>query len=341
MKRINIYLFFLLVVCLTLTCGKSPTGPEPFKDPRTYTWTVDTLAYPETSMRDVWGSCPTNVYLVGHSDGAFGKMYHYNGIEWQPVNLPLGAFDFYAIHGFAANDIWVVGCRIYYNPTPPPNFLDSSLIIHFDGRQWREHRTLAGSCLLTIFGNSPNDVWAAGGAGTLFHYDGTRWSKVPMDTQYDFFDMVGLGKELYMLGWRGEGPPGDLTRGYRVLFGYDGSSWRAIDSVHVLSDLFYRVAAIGNTLYTLGYGVWALRGGVWQEELTTANVLQGYYAVSPSNVFVVGQQSLIYHYDGQTWQQLRDIVGGGLWLHAVWATEREAFIVGDAGGFKTIVLHGK
>jgi photosystem II stability/assembly factor-like uncharacterized protein len=81
---------------------------------------------------------------------------------------------------------------------------------------------------------------------------------------------------------------------------------------------------------------------VWQKELTTANVLQGSYAVSPSNVFVVGQQSLIYHYDGQTWQQLRNIIGGGWWLHAVWTTDREAFIVGhDAGGFKTIVLHGK
>jgi hypothetical protein len=324
-------------------CKNNPV--EPLKDPRTYTWSIDTLAYPgsfQTSMRDIWASSPQSVWIVGHNDRGFGKMFHYDGKEWKPVDLAFGGIDLSAIYGFGADNIFAVGERIYYNPTSPPNFLDSSLIIHFDGRQWREHRTPAGRHLLTIFGNSPNDVWAAGGAGTLFHYDGTRWSKFPMDAQYDFFDMGGLGKELYMLGRRDEGPPGDLTRGYRVLFGYDGSSWRAIDSVHVLSDLFYRVAAIGNTWYTLGYGVWALRGGVWQKELTTANVLQGYYAVSPSNVFVVGQQSLIYHYDGQTWQQLRDIVGGGWWLHAVWATEREAFIVGhDAGGFKTIVLHGK
>ena len=70
--------------------------------------------------------------------------------------------------------------------------------------------------------------------------------------------------------------------------------------------------------------------------------LQGIHAVSTSNVFVVGLQSLIYHYDGQTWQQLKNIIEGNWWLHAVWATDREAFIVGaDYDGFKTVILHGR
>jgi len=346
------FAFALMCFHLLGGCNDRIVDP-PLKNPREYTWTIDTLAYPgsfQTAMWDIWGSSPNDVYVVGHNDRAFGKMYHFDGHTWDPVKLhileggPLANIGrLNAIHGFEANNVWVVGSKTYYNPTPPPNFLDSSLIIRFDGRQWREHPVDGGRSLQAIFSHTPDDIWAAGAAGAVFHYDGTRWSKVPMDAQYDFFHMAGgLDKEQYLLGVRREGPLGDLTRGYRVLFRYDGNRWQAVDSVHVTEDGLYRIAVIGTTLYSFGWGIWALRGGVWQRELTTEAVLQGIDVVSSSNVFVVGQQSLIYHYDGQTWQQQLGIIGAGWWLSAVWATEREVFIVGsDEGGFKTIVLHGK
>jgi hypothetical protein len=76
-----------------IACEKSPTGPEPVKDPRTYTWTIDTLAYPgsfQTAMYDIWGNSPNDVYVVGHNDRAFRKMFHYDGSQWRPVDLALG-----------------------------------------------------------------------------------------------------------------------------------------------------------------------------------------------------------------------------------------------------------
>jgi hypothetical protein len=126
---------------------------------------------------------------------------------------------------------------------------------------------------------------------------------------------------------------------------YDGVIWQLRDSVHVATFPAhfgeYRLATIGNTLYSFGYGVYALRGGVWQKELMTNAPLQGLYAPTAIHAFAVGQNSLIFYFNGQSWQQFTNVVDAGWWLHGVWGTEREIFIVGhDAGGFKSIVVHG-
>ncbi len=78
-----------VLACLS-SCKKNPVGPIEPKDPRTYTWTIDTLAYPgsyQTIMQSIWGSSPSDVYVVGHNDGGYGKMYHFDGKMWTPVVL--------------------------------------------------------------------------------------------------------------------------------------------------------------------------------------------------------------------------------------------------------------
>src|SRR5262249_35877949 len=46
----------------------------------------------------------------------------------------------------------------------------------------------AGTSLVAVSGSSPTDVWAAGSAGTLLHYDGT-WVVVPSGTSDDVTDI--------------------------------------------------------------------------------------------------------------------------------------------------------
>ncbi|MBI5217140.1 MAG: hypothetical protein HY960_15395, partial [Ignavibacteriae bacterium] len=150
-------ILLIILILVSFSCEEDETQPDETPKPgkRDYTWTVDTLAYPgsfQTLMQDIWASSPTDVYVVGHNDQNRGQMYHFNGVQWSPVKLLViegggvttGPIDLGAIYGFAANDIYAVGERIYQNPSPPPNFLDSSLIIHFDGRQWKEEVSQRG-----------------------------------------------------------------------------------------------------------------------------------------------------------------------------------------------------
>ena len=167
----------LCLSLLTLTCRKSspvePAEPPP-KDPRTYTWTVDTLSHPgsyQTEMLDIWGSSSTDVYTVGHNDQNSGLIWHFNGSGWSDIKLSTsqggsipGRIDLRAIQGFSSNDIWAVGMRIHQvSFSPPEKFLDSSLILHFDGVNWNEVRLpFSADMLWCIWGQSSSDLWMGG-----------------------------------------------------------------------------------------------------------------------------------------------------------------------------------
>ena len=49
--------------------------------------------------------------------------------------MDIKIIDVGQVYGFAPNDIYLVGANTYLNPSPPPNFLDSSVILHFNGQQ--------------------------------------------------------------------------------------------------------------------------------------------------------------------------------------------------------------
>ncbi len=123
----------LFSVFFQFSCKDNPVELL-LKDPRTLTWTVDTLISPgqnnfQTAMGDIWASSRTDVYVVGHSSNRTAPMFHYDGKQWSWVVLssevggPIAApFSLSAITGFSKDNIWAVGLRANRNPTPPPPF---------------------------------------------------------------------------------------------------------------------------------------------------------------------------------------------------------------------------
>jgi len=186
----KIFLIVVFILPFIITGCKKSDGVidvQPVKDPRTYTWTTDTLGYPgssQTLMYDIWGSSPNDVYAVGHNSQNRGLMWHYDGNKWTNVHLItdeggqiFAAIDLTSIYGFSSTDIYAAGSIIGYNPNPPPTFIDSSLIIHYDGTAWKQQNITSGQALRNIQGSSSTDIWASGIFNTLYHYDGINWKK--------------------------------------------------------------------------------------------------------------------------------------------------------------------
>ena len=111
-------LFLSVFFILTLQYCSSSTEPpiKPVKDPRTYTWTIDTLKISfQTDLGRIWGNSPNDVYIGGHNAGTPGSFWHYDGSNWSAVNLPEYSYDINGIYGFSAGDVWAVGSLGYLN----------------------------------------------------------------------------------------------------------------------------------------------------------------------------------------------------------------------------------
>ena len=198
-------------IVTTIAGCSNPVGPT-LKDQAKLTWTIDTIADPtvQTALNHIWGSSPNNVYVVGISSDWKGLMYRYNGKVWKvvpisqleggpiPGNLDLSG----GILGFGANDIWVVGSQVDSINQVTDQFVNSSLIIHWNGSNWQEY-PVSGGTLLSIAGLSPDDIWASGNE-VIFHYNGSSWQKlaVPMPPQGMRFTTIAevAPNDVYTIG---------------------------------------------------------------------------------------------------------------------------------------------
>ena len=347
------FFFLFLILCvavLNLQC-KKPTPPDiddtPKPGKRDYTWTIDTLAYPgsfQTLMRDIWASSPTNVYVVGHNDqGGQGTMFRYDGNKWRAVDLGsiiIGGITLSAIYGFGPNDIYAVGQRIYDNPTPPPNYLDSSLIIHYDGVSWRDIKIIKGSRLNCIWGATTTSILAGGSYGTLFYFNGIGWKKMDFDSSESIVNIGGLSNTEYYASTVVE--YADSLR--CNLLKFSGPNWNKIDSFTVIftnmvwkfgHSLYQTPTGI---LYSSGYGVYKKDGNSWQRLFYNEYPLH-LGGSSDQNIFAVGDFGRIYHWNGVDWKRLVEIELN-IQFTSAWTNNVETFIVGN-NGYKTFIIHGK
>ncbi|HEY4187791.1 MAG TPA: hypothetical protein VGP07_22135 [Polyangia bacterium] len=98
-------------------------------------------------LNGVWGSSPTDVWIVG--DG--GTLLHFDGRRWSPATCPSSA-DLLSVGGRGRNDVWA-GAR-------------DGTLLHFDGAHWSTVESGTQNPLTAVQGG-PFGVAAAGGNGTI------------------------------------------------------------------------------------------------------------------------------------------------------------------------------
>jgi hypothetical protein len=357
MKHPAITILFSILFCLfllSLSCKDEPTKPtleEPPKSPRDYTWTIDTITYPgswQTNMQSIWGSSASDIYIVGHNDQPGpATMFHYNGTNWSTTNFHSasggtisGAVSLEDVYGFGSNDVWVIGTRYQTDNS------DSSFIMHYNGNQWIEQQIQRGRTLQTVWGISSNDVWAGGLEGTLFHYNGAQWQKVTIPFKGWFAEIEGTtSNDIYGITYHYS--PGIYDTTVWSLLHWDGNSWTTqiqFNEDYYTPDKFgtYSIHYISGTYYSAGRGYYKKVGSTWDRIYYNENrpVFLDFAAIGESDVFVVGDRGLVYHYNGGDWYQFTQFNSINIMFGGCWRTERDVFIVGHNGN-KTVVLHGK
>lgn len=116
-----------------------------------------------------------------------------------------GAFDLTTVFGFSSSDIYAAGERLRTNPNPPPNFIDSSLIIHYDGTAWRKVNVYKGRLVGDIYGISQSNIWAGGWGKAMYHYNGNSWEtdsievSVPLGYFFQVSSISSYNSIMYLI----------------------------------------------------------------------------------------------------------------------------------------------
>ena len=359
MNTQTIMKIFLLLACVAMlqTCKEKPVDNNDDDKPgrRDYKWTIDTLSYPgsmQTTMRDMYAVNEKNIYVVGHNEDGYGKMYHYNGLKWTDVKLTqsqggsiLGGIDLSAIYGFGKNDIWAVGYRDYYDPLHHQSH-DSTLIIHYNGSQWSEAEIEYGRGELQgVWGSSPNDIWAGGIYGVLYHYNGNTWTKVNADTSLWFLDFGGKKNEQYALAYNRKDTAGYITS-INYLLRYQETGWITTEQFAELPNSAWTfghssISFIDGEFYSVGYGIFRKKNNHWEKMFDSGErTFLDVFGTRKKHIFALGLFGEVYHFNGVDWKLLPKFDNLENSLTSMWTNEKEVFIVGNSN-YKTYIYHGK
>lgn len=151
-------------------------------------------------LLSVSGTAPDDLWAVGGTPDA-GRILHTEGAGWTPVPLDAGQGLVNWAHAFARDDVMFAGA--------------GGAVLRWDGAKLAKMPTPTDQDLWGIWGATPDDVWAVGGAGkkegdrTVLHWDGATWkaADVPPLTRPKvsaFYKVWGsAADDVYIVGRNG------------------------------------------------------------------------------------------------------------------------------------------
>ena len=257
-------------------------------------------------LRWIWGTSPDNIYIVGNN----GTILHYDGIgQWVQMNSPTSK-PLVSIWGSSDSDVWIVGGN-------------GAILRQQNGNAWQEIPGIPENLhFYQVQGTCPNDVYAVGqydsGHGCIFHWDGTSWTNEqglitgPLGTSMQFNTVWAKGPhEIYVAGHNG------YSSGLEgVCYKYDGQSWNWIWSGNDPSWPKMRTVYsiwgsnghmfMGGVKFASSYAeVYHHNWFVWASEIfQDSQAITNIWGNSEDDVYMVGYEGKIVHYDGATWYSM-------------------------------------
>ena len=301
---------------------------------------------------DIWAAGVGDAFAVGELDTprrVSSVIMHYDGSGWTR-QLDQTDLELQGVWGSSAADVYAVGFD-FFEPI--------ARVLHFDVTRWTEipgFASLDGSeafTLTSVWGSSSSDVFAVGGAfdglfdlSLIFHYDGSGWQRmqVPGDVLPSLNDVWGSSaSDVWAVG-RDEVP--DPSNG--VILHFDGTAWTPVFQHENLTpnaiwgssatNIFVAGFQVGETSsgdFTVAGAIWRYDGTAWTPmTLPSTAVLNEIWGTSPTDVFAVGEDGVVLHFDGNAWTVTTPTKNA---LLGVWGTSPGDVFATGMGG---TILHG-
>jgi hypothetical protein len=178
---------------------------------------IDTLGDYGSYLNDVAIIDENNIWVVGNIETDSGEYNaaHWDGIDWDFLGLGSNTLNLNSIYYFSENDIWVC----------------SGIPRHWNGQEWIRYNLWDMGVLSPneggvskLWGSSSDNIYFAGGNGSIVHYDGIIFTKMESGIEESIIDIWGLDENhIWAVTHKNDGS-GIINE---VLF-YDGNVWSII-----------------------------------------------------------------------------------------------------------------
>ena len=284
---------------------------------------------------NIWavGEIYLNDSLVQPDPHAY-NVVHWDGIEWtiKRIAFTRGCHavvypPIRSIWSFSDNDIW---------------FASGGSLVHFDGNDYfndcRMNSFLTGS-INKIWGSSSNDLYIVGNNGNIAHYNGSSWHKRYSGTDSNINDIWGIiddntGESFILAAVSNVAASGDIellqieSNGVKI-FPWVQDRW----VVSLWFNDIYKLFASGSGVHISNkYNEWI------RQESLPPKFSESISGQANNDVFVVGDFSLVSHYNGQNWKVFDNTTSGRYIVNSY--KNGVMIAVGDIGS-KAIVLKMK
>jgi hypothetical protein len=233
------------------------------------------------NLNSLWAISPTDIYAVG----AGSTVLHYNGTVWSLLPSP-GLGTLLGVWGVTGDTVWVVGT--------------AGGRARWNGSAWTTFTTpTVTDTLYAVWGSSTSNVYAVGQAGTILFFNGTAWSTVTI-TGSATPSLTGVGGTA-----DGDTIYAVARAGVIVTNLGAGGNWNTVTSP-VTTDLL-GIWGIHNTFYAVGAGGVILTNpgtgtAAWTTMTSTfTGQLEEINGTSTSDIYAVGDNGAVLHYNGATW----------------------------------------
>lgn len=262
-------------------------------------WEV--ISQSAATFNDIWGTSSADVFVVGTD----GTILHNDGAGW--VAMTSGTtYSLNGVWGSSSDDVFAIG--------------DHGTILHYDGSSWSGMNSPTVNSLNGIWGSSPADVYAVGEGTTLLHYDGSLWTAIELGINANWNTIWGSSASNI----RGGGDAGYMLCNL-------GSGWGFCGTASTSDDLYGMWGSSSTDVYWVGSGGVIHYDGIKiAKTYSSAVALNDVSGSSWNNIFAVGMNGRIIHYDGSAWT----VMGSGVTdqLNGVWSSSQDnAYAVGAFG----------
>ena len=379
MKRFLPLLFLSLAIALF--CGASSCGDDPPPKPEPPTAKPDTSTHQYdweailvkgntglVEFFDVWAFSPENVWAVGniqdvgYPDSVRPNVYHWDGSKWNFKSIPMrmiGSAD-------TGKPTWHDGISAIWGFSPNNLFFTSELQTHaYSHVRISNLDTTAETHLLVQYGGGQGRIWAidsnnifmAGFRADALIYDGKTFRAINTNLANfsgAIIDLWASGPDNIIACVDAFNYP---TSPYYLLK-FNGSLWEkkwTIDENTSMSD---------SVFFGAPRAVWGVPGedsvyisGLWLGRMkndgsgkvtpvvdlrSSGGSIRRIRGTNKNNVFFVGHEGNIMHYNGVSFFQYKNFLGRQYFLSGISVLERDVYIVGSTYDSHTgVIIHGK